>query len=283
MPANRHFYNYAIELSHIRILRCCRPFFTYVLLFLTMFTPNLAVGLTIDQSVDGRHLDARAVLVAKDSATLSAELVARITHLPVKMGVAFDKGDLLVQLDCRVYEAERQKVLSERNLAELKLKNNLLKHRLEAIGEMELAMSEAEFSQLEAQLNIVTLNTERCQIRAPFAGYVVQTHLRTFEIAGHNQELIEITSSSLPDVEFIVAARWHDSVRQGMVVEVSIEELQQVLYATVTLISPVVDPLSRTLLVKASLIADSLENAGLVSGQVKAGMSALVTLPTRGG
>ena len=48
---------------------------------------------------------ARGVIQALHQATLSAELSAKVIHMPLRAGDGFEAGDLLVALDCDVFRA----------------------------------------------------------------------------------------------------------------------------------------------------------------------------------
>lgn len=216
---------------------------------------------------------ARAVLVTDERATLSAELVAKIAQLPKKMGETFQRGDVLVELDCQVYQAERSKVAAEVELAELRYENAQYLHSLDAIGVLDVSIAQAELTQVKAQLRIASINTERCQVRAPYDGQVVQWHTRPNQIAHANQELIEIVSRELPEIEAVVPAEWLHWLQAGVDVDVALEGVNHSFSASITHLAPVIDPVSRTLLIRAQFNNSNMA----VSEFLKPGMSALVT------
>ena len=114
--------------------------------------------------------EARAVVQAVNRAELSSELAGRVTRLPYPMGEAFRKGDVLVGLDCQLYEAQASKVAAELDAATVKLESSTELRDLNAIGDMDVALAESEYAQSKAELAIARLNTRRCEIRAPWDG-----------------------------------------------------------------------------------------------------------------
>ena len=54
-----------------------------------------------------QDMESRALVVASQEAVLSSELAARIENIAVKEMQRFKKGDLLIQFDCSLYEAQK--------------------------------------------------------------------------------------------------------------------------------------------------------------------------------
>jgi len=208
-------------------------------------------------------LEARAVIKTPQRATLSAELVAKVIGLPKSPGEVFRQGDLLVQLDCRLFEAQTDKVQAERRAIQLKLQNAITLNRLNAIGQLEVDMAQAELDKVEAELRMTELNVERCQIHAPYDGKVVQWLVKSYEIANQNQTLIEVVGTKQLEAEMIVPANWVNWLRVGKQVNLIIEELNQVLPTRISYIGAVIDPVSQTLVLRSLITKPP---AGLLPG-----------------
>jgi len=208
-------------------------------------------------------LEARAVIKTPQRAILSAELVAKVIDLPKSPGEAFQKGDLLVQLDCRLFEAQTDKVQAEQRASQLKLQNAQTLNRLNAIGQLEVDMAQAELDKVQAELRMTQLNVERCQIHAPYDGKVVQWLVKPYEIANQNQTLIEIVGTQQLEAEMIVPAYWVNWLKLGKSVNLKIEELNQVIPTRITHIGAVIDPVSQTLVLRSLITKPP---AGLLPG-----------------
>ena len=68
--------------------------------------------------------ESRALVVASQEAILSSELAARIENIAVKEMQRFKKGDLLIQFDCSLYEAQKDVVSANANSALIKLNSD---------------------------------------------------------------------------------------------------------------------------------------------------------------
>ena len=79
-------------------------------------------------------MESRALVVASQEAILSSELAARIDNIAVKEMQRFKKGDLLIQFDCSLYEAQKDVVSANANSALIKLKSDEQMLQMRSIG-----------------------------------------------------------------------------------------------------------------------------------------------------
>ena len=136
--------------------------------------------------------ESRALVVASQEAILSSELAARIENIAVKEMQRFKKGDLLIQFDCSLYEAQKDVVSANANSALIKLKSDEQMLQMRSIGKYELELSISEYDKAKSELRIAELNVERCQIKAPFDGAVEEVVVNTFETIQPQVELKKI-------------------------------------------------------------------------------------------
>ena len=136
--------------------------------------------------------ESRALVVASQEAILSSELAARIENIAVKEMQRFKKGDLLIQFDCSLYEAQKDVVSANANSALIKLKSDEQMLQMRSIGKYELEVSISEYEKAKSELRIAELNVERCQIKAPFDGAVEEVVVNTFETIQPQVELMKI-------------------------------------------------------------------------------------------
>jgi membrane fusion protein, multidrug efflux system len=213
----------------------------------------LAALLFSASSIQAEEYKARAVINAWDRAVLSGELAARITSLPKRPGESFKRGELLVGLDCALYEAQASKVAAEHTAAKVKLDNARQLNELRSIGSLDVALAQSEYAQTQAELNIARINTRRCQIKAPYDGKVVTVLVNQHENIRQQQELIEIVADQRLEAEVVVPATWLSWLRPSAPLMLQIDETGAKVEATIAAISPAIDPVSQTLLLRAEL------------------------------
>ena len=139
----------------------------------------LSLLFTVSSKAEVR--ESRALVVASQEAVLSSELAARINSISVKEMERFKKGDLLIQFDCSLYEAQKDVVRANENSALIKLKSDEQMLQMRSIGKYELELSISEYEKAKSELRIAELNVERCEIRAPFDGAVEEVVVNAFE------------------------------------------------------------------------------------------------------
>ena len=212
--------------------------------------------------------ESRALVVASQEAILSSELAARIENIAVKEMQRFKKGDLLIQFDCSLYEAQKDVVSANANSALIKLKSDEQMLQMRSIGKYELELSISEYEKAKSELRIAELNVERCQIKAPFDGAVEEVVVNTFETIQPQVELMKIIQTEVLELEMVVSSDWISLLKIGHPIKVYIDEIQKEFNATVSGIGANVDPVSQTIQLKGTITDASPALLAGMSGRV---------------
>ena len=200
-----------------------------------------------------QDMESRALVVASQEAVLSSELAARIENIAVKEMQRFKKGDLLIQFDCSLYEAQKDVVSANANGALIKLKSDEQMLQMRSIGKYELELSISEYEKAKSELRIAELNVERCQIKAPFDGAVEEVVVNTFETIQPQVELMKIIQTDVLELEMVVSSEWISWLSIGHPIKVYIDEIQKEFSASVSGIGANVDPVSQTIQLKGTI------------------------------
>lgn len=212
----------------------------------------LAPGVSV-----GADYEARAIINAIDRAVLSGEVAAKVRRLPLRPGDPFAKGDLLVSLDCRLYKAQTAKVTAEVKVARITRDNAQDLKALNSIGELDVALAQSEYEQSLAELKISKLNAERCDIHAPWGGHVVSLLVNAHENIRQQQALIEIVGDRQLEAEVVVPAAWLSWIKPGISLQLFVDDVAVQVAATVAAITPAIDTVSQTVIVRLALPDDS--------------------------
>ncbi|GAB4352861.1 MAG: efflux RND transporter periplasmic adaptor subunit [Gammaproteobacteria bacterium] len=173
------------------------------------------------------RLEAPASVVSLNQSRLSAEIRAAVLEIPVKVGDPVARGDLLVRLDCRDYElnlrqarAALEAAQAQRRLAEYRLqraralaKSSNVSEELLVQREVELTALKADIRANEAQLSMAELNVERCEVRAPFSGVVVERPGQVGELAAPGNPLIRLQDTLAIEVSAQISAAQLESLK----------------------------------------------------------------------
>ena len=218
--------------------------------------------------VHSQDMESRALVVASQEAVLSSELAARIENIAVKEMQRFKKGDLLIQFDCSLYEAQKDVVSANANGALIKLKSDEQMLQMRSIGKYELELSISEYEKAKSELRIAELNVERCKIKAPFDGAVEEVVVNTFETIQPQVELMKIIQTDILELEMVVSSEWISWLKIGHPIKVYIDEIQKEFNASVSGIGANVDPVSQTIQLKGTITNASPALLPGMSGRV---------------
>lgn len=199
----------------------------------------------------------RVVVQALKQATLSAEIAARITHMPYREGDSFKTGDVLVRFDCEIFTAQKDKVAAELKAAMAKYENDQELEKSRSIGALEVQLSEVSVQRAKAELRMAEINTERCTIVAPWNGRVTQRKANELEVAKLHQEILGIVATDVMEVMAVVPGQWVRSLRAGQSFEVRIDETGSRHVADIVAVGSQVDAVSQTINLRARIAADS--------------------------
>jgi membrane fusion protein (multidrug efflux system) len=229
--------------------------------------PPVAVERVEAHRVEDRIL-VTGELLAVNEASVAAEVDGRVTAIIVKEGTAVDAGEIVFEIDrerrqlelqdaqARVEEAraryEEQENETER-IRRLHSSQTASDAQLDG-AEAELRLARSQLAAARAGLGLAERAYRKASVTAPFAGVVARRHVSEGEFVTAGTELFDLVSTDPVEVEFHVAERDSARVQIDQPLDVRVASYpDEVFPATVTMISPRIEPRSRTLRVKARL------------------------------
>ena len=192
----------------------------------------------------------RGVVKAAAQATLASQVQGRISRLPFKEGQRFKKGALLVELDCAKYEAELDSAQAEHRAKKKTHENNLRLAQHQAVGTLEIDISQAEADKALATVKAAQVNVNGCTVLAPFPGRVVKTIVNEHENVFPNDQLISLLDDSVLEIELILPSKALTWLKVGTRFKYVVDETGLEYPAVVQDIGANVDPASQTVKVK---------------------------------
>ena len=235
---------------------------------LKLLVKTIILSLLFTAASKAEVRESRALVVASQEAVLSSELAARINSISVKEMERFKKGDLLIQFDCSLYEAQKDVVRANENSALIKLKSDEQMLQMRSIGKYELELSISEYEKAKSELRIAELNVERCEIKAPFDGAVEEVVVNAFESIQPQVELMKIIKTDVLELEMVVSSEWVSWLTIGHPITVYIDEIQEAFNASISGIGANVDAVSQTIQLKGTITNASSALLPGMSGRV---------------
>ena len=212
------------------------------------------------------QIQATGELVAVEEASVAAEVSGRITKLRVAEGAHVASGDVVLEIDRERRELElaneRAMVAGARSeIAQEKRELERIRtlHESEAASQSQLdaastrmRTAEAKLAAAEAKLGMAQLALRNASVTAPFDGMVARRFVSTGDHVTEGEPLFDLVALDPIEVEFHLSERDSARVAVGRPVDVRVTPYpEEVFHATVHVVSPRIDPATRTLRVKA--------------------------------
>lgn len=214
-------------------------------------------------------LETRAHLVALRKPVVSAEVAGRVLEVRFRPGQAFPRGEILVAFDCELHRAREARAHAQRDRAARQLAALQSLDRSGATSRLEVGVAQADMAASEAELRIVRLAIQRCEIRAPFDGTVVEHRVQAGEYVSEGQPVIEVVDQASLELEAIVPSQLMPWLRAGTTFSIEFDEVAGTLPAIVSRIAPVIDPVSQTVKLYATVTQGEVALVAGMSGRAR--------------
>jgi membrane fusion protein (multidrug efflux system) len=221
--------------------------------------------------------DAQAVgsLRARQSVMLRPELVGRITALNFKDGASVRKGQILVQFDDLLQQAEVQQMQAQLAIAQASFKRTQELVAANFMAQQTLDTSAANLQVAQAQLALSQARLTRMAVRAPFDGIAGIRQVNVGDYVKDGVDLVALEDARQMMVDYRLPERFGGKVKPGQSVELVLDAFPgRSFKATVEAVDPLMDANGRSIGVRAVL-----PNAGKPGEKqaLRTGMFARVT------
>lgn len=211
----------------------------------------------------------RVLLAANLETTLSSQMNGTLGELKASLGQQVEKNALLAQLNCEEAQARAKVAGAELTMARQSLdaKRNLRK--LDAVGDLEVAMANTEVQKAEGARSLAQAQSGYCKVQAPFAGRVAKVHVKPYQTVAAGAPLFDLVSDGALKVRLNVPSRLLPQLKPGLPLEVSILETGKAYGAHVSAINSRVDAVAQTVELEARLDAEHPELIAGMSGTAR--------------
>jgi membrane fusion protein, multidrug efflux system len=211
----------------------------------------------------------RAQIKARESTQISSAMSGRISQLKIRDGERFSTGQILVGFLCSLEEAQLSK---SKATLEKKRKTHEVNQKLEklnSISTLQLAVSKTEEDEAKADVRVTQAMLERCTIKAPFSGKVVEVTARAHQSVREGDPLLEIINEKDLEVEFIAPSKSLPQLKPGNTFKVTLDETAKTYKASIIRLGGRVDPVSQTIKVYGRITQNSAELLPGMSGAIE--------------
>ncbi|MBE5314760.1 MAG: efflux RND transporter periplasmic adaptor subunit [Xanthomonadales bacterium] len=212
---------------------------------------------------------ASAAVLAPNDALIAAEVAAAVSAVHTDAGRSVERGALLVSLDERdarlaLQQAEAQLRAAQARLTlatqraergrRLRAERHLSEDELLAL-ETGLDAAQAELELARAARDIAARQLEKCAVRAPFAGVVLERQAQVGALAAPGTPLLRLVSTAAPEVEARLAPEAAARLEGGR--EIVFVTAGQRYPLRLEALSPLLERSARTRLARFAFTADT--------------------------
>jgi membrane fusion protein (multidrug efflux system) len=216
-------------------------------------------------------VNAAGTIRSNEAIVVRPEVAGRITRLNFGDGQAVKKGQVLVEFDSTVNQAEVQQAKAELSIAQANFERNDELARQKFISVRARDESAANVQVLEAKLALAQARLSKLEIKAPFSGIVGMRTVSVGDYVKDGADLVNLEDISSVKVDFRVPEKFTDRVGKGQEFEAIVDALPDKPFrARVDAIDPQVDSSGRSALLRGRIANPD--------GKLKPGMFARVRL-----
>ena len=212
--------------------------------------------------------EAPALIQSVSEVVLASEISGRIDSLPFREGERFAKGDTLVRFDCRIYQARLKVANATLKVAKLTLDSVRQRATLGSVGSLEVGIAEAEVDRSEGDVAANAFPVDRCHIRAPFSGRVIERAAHRHETVAVGVPMLHILDDHRLQVKIVVPSMWLSWLGAGTPFTIKIDETGETFPGKISRLGALVDAVGQSIPAYADLRD--------LDGKLIAGMSGTV-------
>lgn len=213
----------------------------------------------------------RGLIVPHQEAMLSSLMEGQIQTIHKQEGERFQQGEPLVTFFCPVRLARLQQSQAALTAGRKRLQANQKLASARSATPLDVALSEAEVLQAEAELAVQRAMADMCLIRAPFAGRVNTLQAHPHESVPQGKPLLDIATEGAFEVRVILPSYYYAAVQIGTRFSIHLDETRRTYPAQVIRTGGRIDPVSQTLPIVGQIVG--------VFPELLPGMGGVVTFP----
>lgn len=222
------------------------------------------VGLVQTMSLADRA-DAVGTLQSRRSVTIRPEVSGRIVRLNFQDGQRVQRGQLLVQLDDQLPQAQILQAQAEQSIAQANHTRNQELVAKGFVSQRSLDESSAALQVAQAKLALAQATAARLSMLAPFDGVVGIRKVNAGEYIKDGSDIVNIEDLDAMLLNYRLPERLQPHIQPGQTVSVVLDALPHKSYtAVVQAMNPQIDSQGRSVAVQACLNnADGLLRPGM--------------------
>jgi membrane fusion protein, multidrug efflux system len=196
-------------------------------------------------------VNTNGTILPNEEVELRSEISGRIVTLNIKEGDFVKRGTTLLHINDEDLQARLKKLGFNKKLAE---DNEARQKKLlekEAISQREYDIAVNSVNTISADIEDLTAQIQKMTLKAPFDGTIGFRFVSMGSYISPTTKIATLTNTNPAKIEFAVPAKYSSIVRVGGKMDFTVENSEQKFIGTVYAIDPKIDPITRTLQIRA--------------------------------
>ena len=194
---------------------------------------------------------ASGILKSQDQYQAFVTVNGIIEHILVKEGDVVQKGTVLLQINADELEARLKKLGYNKKLAEDNEARQKVLLQKEAISQREYDIAVNSVNTISADIEDLKSQILKTTLKAPFSGRIGFRYVSMGSYISPATKIATLTNTNPAKIEFSIPAKYATAIRQGSTIEFTTENEQKTFMGKVYAVDPKIDPLTRTLQIRA--------------------------------
>ena len=235
---------------------------TKLLQFQTMFAagahatppPTTVTTIAVQQDHWQPTLNATGSVAAAQGVTLSVEEAGTVRRIAFESGATVRGGQLLVEFDTQVEQAQLRSAVASAELARVNLARALDLRAKNMVSQADLDTAEAQAKQAEAQVDSYRAVIAKKTLYAPFAGRTGIRQINLGQFLKSGEPIVSLQSLDPVYVDFALPQQRLAQLKIGMTVQVATDAFpKQSFTGQLSVINPEVESATRNVRLRATL------------------------------
>lgn len=220
--------------------------------------PETVSTFVVERQVWERGIDAVGTVEPIQGVLLENEVAGVVRSINFQNGEPVDTGEVLVQLDVSVEEAQLRAAKADLSLAEVEFERNQRLRESGNIPQSQLDRAVAELERAKAEVENIEAIIDRKTIRAPFTGRVGIRRINLGQFLSTGAPIVTLQAFDRVYINFNLPQKNLGQLDEGLEIEVSSDGFAGDRFTgKITAISPQIDPVTRSIEIQGTI-----ENTG---------------------
>ena len=200
------------------------------------------------------EVEAVGSLRSRQGTVVRAEVSGRVVQIGFRDGQKVSRGQLLVQLDDRLQQAQLQQAQAELSIAQANHRRNTELVAQGFISQRGLDESAAAVQVAQAKAELARATVARLRVLAPFDGVTGLRNISVGDYLKDGADIVNLEDTNAMFVDFRLPERWQARVQPGQSARVQVEALPDRAFAAVVqAVDPQIDANGRSLNVRGCI------------------------------